>query len=50
MQVLETKKENIQETQAKEINYKKLKFCIISNYKTQASRNNLFLFTLENNF
>ena len=50
MQAQETKKEYTLEIESKAMHYAKLKFCIISNSKSQASRNNLLLFTLENNF
>ena len=49
MQAIETKKEDLLEIKSKENHYEKLKFCIISNHKSLVSRNNLLLFTLENN-
>lgn len=38
------------EREKKEKNIEKMKFCIISCYKSQMSRNQLLMFTLENKY
>ena len=35
------------ETENEQLKIQKMKFCIISNFKSQASRRNLWLFTLD---